>query len=247
MTAATLRRHALVALALSFITAPSFAETVRGNGVMKSEARPVSGFTSIGLAIGAAVEVKLGTTEGVTIQADENLLPLIETSVRHGTLEIKAVRDHLSLSSNSIRIVVQAKSIDGLAIGGSGSIMAEQLRAVKMKLDIGGSGSIDVRRLDTEAVEVAIGGSGDVKLAGTAKKLDASIAGSGDVVAPNFVVDKAEITVAGSGDATLGVRNKLDVTIAGAGAIGYYGDPQVSRTVLGVGAIKRLGALPQQP
>ncbi|HEY8048043.1 MAG TPA: head GIN domain-containing protein [Ramlibacter sp.] len=245
MTAATFRRHALLALAsLSFIAAPAFAETVRGDGVMKSETRPVSGFTSIGLALGAKVEVKLGNTEGLTIQADENLLPLIETSVKHGALEIRPVRDHLSLSSNDIRIVVQAKAIDGLAIGGSGSITADALRAAKVKLDIGGSGSIDVKRLDADRVEVSIGGSGDVKLAGTAKKFDASIAGSGDVVTPNLVADEAAVTVAGSGATKIAVRSRLDVTIVGAGAVGYYGDPQVSRTVLGSGAIKRLGALP---
>jgi len=41
------------------------------------------------------------------------------------------------------------------------------------------------------------------------------------------------------------VRTKLDVTIVGAGAVSYWGDPQLKRTVLGSGSIKRLGALPQ--
>jgi hypothetical protein len=248
MTVTTLRRRALLALAaLSFAAAPAFAETVRGNGVMKSETRAVSGFTSIGLGLGANVEVKLGNAEGVTIQADENLLPLIETSVKDGALQIKPVRHHLSLSSRDIRIVVQAKSIDGLAIGGSGSISADALRAAKLKLDIGGSGSLDVKHLEADRVEIAIGGSGDVKLAGSAKKLDASIAGSGDVVAPTLVVDNAEVAVAGSGATKVAVRSKLEVTIVGAGAVGYYGDPQVSRTVLGAGSIRRLGDLPHQP
>jgi hypothetical protein len=241
----TNRRALLLAAALSFLAAPAFAETVRGNGVMKTEARALSGITGVGLGIAAKVEVKLGAAEGVTIEADENLLSLIETRVKNGELTIKAVRRNLSLESQSIRIVVQAKSIDELNIGGSGSITAEQLKGGKIKMNIGGSGSIDVKRVDAEHVEVAIGGSGNVKLAGTAKGFEASIGGSGDVVAPNFVADVAEITVAGSGDATLGVRSKLDVTIAGAGAIGYYGDPKVSRTVIGAGAIKRLGPLPQ--
>ena len=248
MTAYCLRRRALIALgALSFIAAPAFAETVRGNGVTKTETRAVEGFTSIALGIGADVEVHLGNTEGLTIQADENLLPLIETTVRNGSLQIRPVREHLSLSSRDIRIVVQAKAIDGLAIGGSGSIKADALRTAKLKLDIGGSGSLDIQRLDADRVEIAIGGSGDVKLAGAAKRLDASIAGSGDVTAPALVADDAKLAVAGSGAAKLGVRNKLEVTIVGAGAVGYYGDPQVSRTVLGAGSIKRLGELPHQP
>ena len=244
----TFHRGALCALAaLSFLAMPALAETVRGSGVMKTETRQVSGITGIGLGIAAKVEVKIGATESVTIEADDNLLPLIETTVKRGELVIKAARRNLNLESKSIRIVVQAKAIDELSIGGSGSIRADQLRASKMKLDIGGSGSIDVKRLDADRVEVSIGGSGDVNLAGAVKKIEASIAGSGNVAAPGLVADEAEVTVAGSGDAKLAVRTKLDVTIAGAGAIGYYGDPVVKRTIIGSGAIKRLGALPQQP
>jgi len=239
------RRTLLLAAALSFLAAPAFAETVRGNGVMKTETRPFTGFTGIGLGIAAKVEVKLGATEGMTIEADENILPLIETRLKNGELTIGTVRNNLSLDTKSIRIVVQAKNIDQLDLGGSGSISAELLKGPKVRMNIGGSGSIDVKQCSAEHVEVAIGGSGSVKLAGAAKGFEASIGGSGDVVAPNFVADKAEITVAGSGDVTLGVRSSLDVTIAGAGAIGYYGDPKVSHTVLGSGAIKRLGPLMQ--
>ena len=248
MAASILSRRLLLAFCTTcLMAAPAFAETVRGNGVIKSQARDVSGFTGVGLGIAGKVDVKLGPTDSVTVEADENLLPLIETSVRNGMLEIKAARHNLNLESRSVHVIVQAKAIDDLAIGGSGTITAEPLRTSKMKLEIGGSGSIDVKRLDADKVEIEIGGSGKVSIAGAAKSVDASIGGSGDVIAPNFVVDSAEVTVAGSGDAKLAVRSKLDVTIAGVGAIGYYGDPQVSRTIVGSGSIRRLGGLPQQP
>lgn len=218
-----------------------------GSGKVAAETRIATGFDSIAVGGDMTVVLRQGTHEGVRLSADDNLLPLIETTVKRGELVIKAARRNLNLESKSIRIVVQAKAIDELSIGGSGSIRADQLRASKMKLDIGGSGSIDVKRLDADRVEVSIGGSGDVNLAGAVKKIEASIAGSGNVAAPGLVADEAEVTVAGSGDAKLAVRTKLDVTIAGAGAIGYYGDPVVKRTIIGSGAIKRLGALPQQP
>ena len=239
------RRAAWAACALILAAAPALAETVKGNGVMRTEARQVSGFTSVGLGIAGKVEVKIGPTESVTVEADENLLPLIETSVKRGTLEIKSTRRNLSFDSRSIRIVVQAKQVEGLAIGGSGSIMSDALRASRLKFDIGGSGTIDVKRVDAERVEVSIGGSGDVKLAGTASKLDVSIGGSGGVVAPSLVADKVEISVAGSGAAQVAARSLLDVTLAGSGSVQYWGDPTVKRTVVGVGAIKRMGPLPQ--
>jgi len=41
------------------------------------------------------------------------------------------------------------------------------------------------------------------------------------------------------------VRNRLNTTVAGSGDINYYGDPQVSKTTLGSGGPRRLGAAPR--
>ena len=238
--------RAFAFLAAGFIAAsPALAETVKGSGAIRSEARTVAGFKKISLSIPAKVEVRIGATESVTVEAEENILALIETSVDKGSLEIKPVRRQLNLQSPSIRVVVQARQIENLEIGGSGSIHAQALRGPRLKLGIGGAGSIDVKQVETESLDVVIGGSGDVKLTGSARKMGARIAGSGDIDAPGFVVDEAEIKIAGSGAAQLGIRNVLEVTVAGSGAVRYFGDPEIKRTVVGAGLIKRVGPLPQ--
>jgi hypothetical protein len=227
------------------IAAPAFAETVKGNGVLRSQVRTISAFEGVGLGIPARVEVRLGNADTVTVEADENLLPLIETSVRRGTLEIKTVRRDLNIDSNTIKVVVQARQIDHLAIGGSGTIVTEALRSPKLRLAVGGSGSIDVRRADCERVVVEIGGSGNVNVAGSAKKVSIEIGGAGDVSAGNLLADEVGVMIAGSGDATVAARSSLDVTVAGSGNIRYYGDPKVGKTIVGSGRIQRAGALPQ--
>jgi hypothetical protein len=244
---ALLPQRALLVLATAcLIAAPAFAETVKGNGVIRDQARSVSGFSAVGLGIPAKVEVRLGTTEGITVQADENLLPLIETSVNGRSLEIKPVRKNLSLESKSIRIVVQAKQIEQLDVGGSGSISSDAIKGSKLQLNIGGSGAVEVKRADIERISVAIGGSGSARIGGgAAKLLHVSIGGSGDANAAGLVADQAEISVAGSGDAQVAARNALTVTIAGSGNITYWGDAAVTQTVVGSGRVKRAGPLPQ--
>jgi hypothetical protein len=246
MNNSRIRRILLAVTAAAFLSAPALAETVRGNGVMKTETRAVSGFTAVGLGIAAKVEVRVGATEGIAIEADENLLPLIETSVKRGELEIKAVRYNLNLDSRQIRIVVNAKQIDQLDIGGSGSITADVVKGKKLSLDIGGSGSIDVKKADVEKVSVNIGGSGDVKVGGgSAKRLNISIAGSGDTDTRGLLSDEVDINIAGAGDAVVAARNSIAVLVAGSGSVQYFGDPSIKQTVLGSGRIKRLGAMPQ--
>jgi hypothetical protein len=245
MPATALSRRALIACAAFALALPSYAETVRGNGTIRTQTRNVSGFHAIGLGIGARVEVKQGATEGVTVEADENLLPLIETKVDNGELEIKAVRRNLSLDSKSIRIVVQAKQVDELAVGGSGTIASDAIKAAKLQLEVGGSGSIDVKRADVDRLAMEIGGSGNVEVGGAAKRVSIEIGGSGNVDGAKLLTDEAEVTIAGSGDTSLGVRTSLHVTIAGSGGVNYSGDPKVKSTVVGSGRIKRVGPLPQ--
>jgi hypothetical protein len=239
------RRLAVFLCGALLFAAPVLAETVKGNGVVRTQARTASGFTGIALAIGARVELKQGASESVIVEADENLLPLIATKVDGGSLEIRPVRDNLNLQSNAIKVTVQARQIDALAIGGSGAILADALKAGPLKLELGGSGLIDIRRLDADRLHVAIGGSGNVKLAGTAKRASVSIGGSGNVDAPSLIAQNAQVSVAGSGDATIAVRSSLEATVAGSGNIRFRGDPSVSQTTVGSGRIQRVGALPQ--
>lgn len=237
------RRLAAFLCGALLLAAPVLAETVRGNGAIRTQARPATGFTGIALSVPARVEIRQGSTEGITIEADENLLPLIETVVKRGSLEIRPVRKNLDIESHSIKIVVQARQLEELAIGGSGSMVADTLKAGQLEMKIGGSGNVDIHRLDADRLNVAIGGSGNVKLAGTAKRVSVAIGGSGDLDASSLIADQAEVSLAGSGDAALAVRSSLQATVAGSGSIRYSGDPSVTKTIVGSGQIKRVGAL----
>jgi hypothetical protein len=237
---------ALSAVAIA-VPAPAFAagwntEKVRGSGHIKTEARAVGHFNGVALALPGKVELRIGATEGVTIETDDNLLPLIETVIENGTLKIQPAKRNIDLDTRHMKVVVQARSIDNLALGGSGSIDADALRGSKVMIDIGGSGNINVKGIDTDALSVTLGGSGDLKVGGgAARKLSLSIAGSGDVDMGRLQSTDASVNIAGSGDARVAVRNQLNVTIAGSGDVEYYGDPRVSKTVIGSGTARKIG------
>ena len=243
---------ACIAGSLAASAAPAVAaswsfggEQVQGSGRILKQERQVANFKGLSLGVPGHVELRIGNSEGVTIEADDNLLPLLETVVEDGTLEIRPARRNLNFRSKSIRIVVQARSIERLALGGSGSIDADALRARRLEVNIGGSGNINLKGVETDALSVAIGGSGDLKAgAGTAGKVSVSIGGSGDVDLGRVQASSARVTLAGSGDTTVWPRNDLSVTIAGSGDVNYYGDPKVSKTTLGSGDVRRIGASP---
>jgi hypothetical protein len=243
---------ALSAFAIVVPAAPALAaapagwssERVQGSANIKSETRAVGHFNGVAMSVPGNMELRIGNTEGLTIETDDNLLPLIETVVENGTLKVRPVKRNLNFETRRMRIVVTAKAIDNLSLGGAGTIDADPLRATKMHIDLGGSGSINVKGIESESLSVSVGGSGELKVgAGNAPRLSVSLAGSGDIDLGRVQSIDASVNVAGSGETKVAVRDRLNVTIAGSGDVNYYGDPKVSRTVIGSGGTKRLGAM----
>jgi len=62
----------------------------RGSGTMATETRDVSGFDEIDLGGSGRVLIAVTGTESLTIEAEDNILPLLTTEVRNGRLELGA-------------------------------------------------------------------------------------------------------------------------------------------------------------
>jgi hypothetical protein len=243
------RRHLIVwwafgALALASATAWGAFDTVKGNGKIVQQTRPLAPFTGIALSLPAQVDVHLGNVESVTVEVDENLLALVETAVEKGSLAIRPKKG-VNIEARAIKVTVQAKQIDRLALGGAGTIDTDALRSPRLQLEVGGSGSINVKSAESEAVTVSVGGSGSVKLAGNARKLSVSIGGSGDVHAGQLKATDVDVSIGGSGDATVWASSALQAAVAGSGDVNYYGDPKVQTAVVGSGGARRLGPAPR--
>lgn len=220
-------------------------EAVQGSGNVKRQVREVGHFSGVAMALAGKVEVRRGDREGVTIEADDNLLPLIETVIEDGTLQIRNKRG-TSIRTRNLKVTVQARDLDRLALGGSGTIDADRVNGAHVQFDIGGSGSINVGKVEGERIVANIGGKGDLKANdGNVRTVSISIGGMGSVDLGHVRTESANVTVAGSGNATLWVRDSLSLTVAGSGDVNYYGDPQISKTVMGSGSLHRLGAAPR--
>jgi len=219
-------------------------KSVSGSGTLKTEVREVSGFTGIALSLSGSVEIRQGGSEGVTIETDDNILPLIETVVENATLKIRPTTRNTSFSTKTLKIVVNARNLERIDIAGTGDIHAEALKVANLKAGISGAGDLRIKSLEADTLSVSIAGSGDFEAGGRAASVRANIAGSGDIKAGKLDAKAVEINIAGSGDATVWARNTLKVSIAGSGDVQYYGDAQLQNSIWGSGSVKRLGAAP---
>jgi hypothetical protein len=55
---------------------------IQGSGVSKTESRSVGSFSKIDLSGSPDVEVAVGPATSVSVTADDNIVPIIETTVR---------------------------------------------------------------------------------------------------------------------------------------------------------------------
>ena len=169
------------ALGLTAPPAPAWDWTwgakVSGSGNIKTEARSVSGFTGISLSLPAKVDIVQGGIEGISIETDDNVLPLIETVVEDGKLKIRFKERNMSVSTKTLKMTVNVKSLDSLAVAGSGDLRAAKLQVAKLKTSIAGSGDVRIAALDADSLTVSIAGSGDFSAGG---KVNTDIARAGN-------------------------------------------------------------------
>lgn len=233
---------------LSAVPASSLAwglgNSVSGSGVIKKEARSVGPFTGISLSVPGRADVVQGGSEGVTIETDDNILPLIETVIEEGKLKIRFKDRNMSVSTKTLKMTINVKTIESISVAGSTDVHAVKLQAGKFKASIAGAGDVFITTLDTDELTLSIAGSGNFAAGGKANSVVGKIAGSGDIRIENLVANTVKLSIAGSGDAKVWAKESLTVSVAGSGSVAYYGDAKVKKSVAGIGSVKRLGSAP---
>jgi hypothetical protein len=191
--------------------------TLTGSGVAATQTRSLAPFTSVELAGNNNVTVQIGRKQSVVVHADNNLLPVVTTSVRSGTLVIG---------------------------NNAGSFAAKSPMSVEVnvpllkRFTLSGSGNVDVTAINTPTMTVTLTGSGNLSASGTTTRLEVTVDGSGNAELQKLIAGDAHAVVSGSGTIWLTATNSLDASIPGSGAIFYGGKPaHVTTTITGSGTI----------
>lgn len=232
---------AAMVLATSAAWAWTTSQTVQGSGQVVTVNRPVSGIRGVALELPAEVTLVQAANESVTLETDDNLVPLVETIVEDGQLRIRRTDKQKDLRAKVLRLTVTAPTFERLTVAGGGSMRTHTLKAAALKTNVAGSGSVRIDQLDADALKASIAGSGEFDIGGRTDKAELSIAGSGDVRTPKLTARQVSIAVSGSGSATVYAQESLKVSVAGSGDVRYYGDASVSQSIAGSGSVRHMG------
>ena len=239
----TLLKTFLLSTCSLFALAAALPAKVIGSGNVISETREVSAFHALELLASGTAIVTQGDTEGLTIEGEDNITPLVEAKVTDkGTLQI-GFKEHQDLHlTKPLVFKISAKALDAVTITGSGDMRAKTLTNEHFAVAVRGSGDVKVDRLETGDLAVTIDGSGNVKLSGKAASQTVGVNGSGDYEAGDLKTGTAAVNVTGSGDCDLAVSDTLTATVSGSGDVSYSGKPTLTKKVSGSGSVEALRA-----
>lgn len=208
---------------------------VRGSGTMTTETRDVFDFSEIVLEGSGEVNIVIGDSESLTIEAEDNLMSHLTSDVENGQLVLGTSGS--IVTTREIVYTITAIDLSGITVAGSGNIEVSDVTTTAFSTVISGSGAVDVTGLTADSLEVTISGSGQVDVTGTTDQLDVDIPGSGSFDGEEMESASAEVLISGSGAAVVNVSDTLDANVSGSGRIEYLGSPAVSSTISGSGSI----------
>ena len=189
---------------------------IDGSGHVVQQSRNVGAFQAVDTNGSEDVQVRFGPRRSVVIAADDNILPLITSEVRNGTLEIGS-RGSFRMRG-PIRIWITTPNLQAFTSSGSGNVV--------------------IHDVDNSHLSLVLNGSGDMLANGRTGRLDVDIHGSGRSRLDSLVATDARVGLFGSGDAVVRANRLLDAQVYGSGTLRYLGNPsQLRRSVYGSGRI----------
>ena len=196
---------------------------LQGYGPVTNEVRGLADFTAVSNTFEYEVRVTQSDTFGVELEAQENLLNLIETYVSGSTLIVKTKNGHCINSAVPVVVYVSMPYIEEIRNTGSGRLSADRAEVADFEISNSGSGVISIDSVFASSVSLKNTGSGKLYVnASYPDEIEVSQTGSGLIDAG--IIDRSlelSINHTGSGKIFASIIDGLEVStrMTGSGLI----------------------------
>jgi hypothetical protein len=212
-------------------------ETITGSGKLITETRPVSGVSRVELMIDANLEIQQGSQESLLVTGDDNILPVLQTNVVGGKLNIRYQSQVNIRGLHQLKLVLTVKDLSGLRLSSSGTVKVDPLTTGNFDIDLTSSCNLNIQGIQADRITTNITSSGDITIQGISNSLVLHVTSSGNFQAGDLKVQEANVSLTSSGDVTLWVVESLDVDLSSSGNVAYYGNPAIRQDISSSGRL----------
>ncbi|MBV1774425.1 DUF2807 domain-containing protein [Burkholderiaceae bacterium DAT-1] len=212
-----MKKTVIAALLVSCATFAS-AASIKGSGKVVEQQRQIGDFTALRTEGAYSLIVRNGAAPSIKLSGDDNLLPLVETTVTGKQLVIAFKKDTSINMNQTIKIEVTVPKLE--------------------RFSNEGAGKTEILDLKGDSFEIQYEGAGLVKATGTVKKLIVNAQGAGALELQSLKAEDARVSVQGVGAVKVFASNVLDASLEGVGSLKYYGHPKTLRkSAAGLGSV----------
>lgn len=227
----------LILVSIFSLTIISCKRIVIGSGNVISEDRDVSGFNKVSVSGSGNIYIEQGDMESLTIEAEDNIISLIEAKVSGNTLKI-GLKTGASISfTKDIKYHLKVKELESILGSGSGGIYCEALETDSLLIKTSGSRKVEISNLKTKNINIDSSGSGDITLSGSTNSQKIETSGSVKYFGEELISRICVIDSSGSGDLVVNVSDSLDINASGSVKITYIGSPDINQRISGTASI----------
>ena len=230
----------LLTLALTSCNLDMAIGQVTGNGNVQTEERPVTeAFYEVRGSAGLDVYLTEGDSEKIVVEADENLLDIIETEIKDGKLIIRTDKNIGRSKSKKVHVTyTRLSTIE--ASSGADVFSNSPVNADEITLDASSGADLEVE-VHAQKVYAESSSGADLKVSGTTKMLTAKASSGSDIKAGNLVTEDCDAKASSGADIVVHVTGQLDGKASSGGDIKYYGNPAaVNKTDGHSGSIRKM-------
>ncbi|MDP1827832.1 MAG: DUF2807 domain-containing protein [Archangium sp.] len=218
----------------------SACQGVVASGTVTTTTREVPAFRRISIASGITATASAGS-RALSIKADDNLQPLIETFVEDDTLIVRLKPMTLVGPVRTMDATISNDAFEALDASGGSHVTLPATPVTRFPISASGGSVVDVTGLSSADFTVDASGGSRVKVSGAATSASASASGGSDLEFTAVPLESLRVDASGGSTVKARVSGSLTGSASGGSTLTIVGMPSSQVDTSG-GSHVRLGA-----
>lgn len=206
-----------------------FAQKITGDGNVVKEIRSISAFDKI--EAGGVINVVLiqGNGESLIVEADKNLIPLVQTKVEGSTLYISTKEKTEIEESTKMNVYITFGNLKEIVLTGVGNVNTENpIKSENLTVKNNSVGNMNLK-LDCVNLKIENNSVGNTTLTGNADNAEINLNSVGNLKAFDLIVRVLKIDNNSIGNAEVNSEKEIYISQNGMGNISYKGNAVVKK------------------
>ena len=196
---------------------------INGDGKVIKEERSLTGFKAISVHNSIHLFIKQGTTEKVTVEAEEDILHHLYTEVTAGVLKI-GVKGSVN-NTGEMNVYVTLKEINSLETGSAAKAECDgKIETHELRISTGSASSVKMD-LKCDKLEIRSGSASKIRISGTAQFISTESSSASSVDLSELKAEKGEIEASSAASVKVQVTREVDAKASSGAGITITGNP----------------------